>query len=44
MAPFFMSKSLEPVWIEQEPHHVFATVQFNPAVAQFSQPLRSLDY
>jgi hypothetical protein len=31
MPPFLMSNPLEFVWIEQEPVHVFATVQFHLA-------------
>jgi len=33
-ASFLMSKSLELVWIEQEPVRVFATAHFQSATAQ----------
>jgi hypothetical protein len=34
MPPFLMSKLPEVVWIEQEPLHIFATVQFHVAAAR----------
>jgi len=36
-ASFLMSKSLELVWIEQEPVRVFATAHFQSAAAQSSR-------